>query len=87
MESAWNVKKAPGEGSLRLAELAWATPPPRPPDRPPGDRDGDGAERDLRGDRAPLQPAHDRHRPRDLLRRDRLQQRDRAAPALQGLAG
>ena len=45
-------------------------------------RDRHGAERHLQHGRHPVQLHHDRRRPRDVLRRRRLQQRHRAPPSL-----
>ena len=51
------------------------------PDRAAGHRDRHGAVDDLRDDRLPAGFARDRRRPRHVLRRARLQQRDRPPPA------
>ena len=60
---------------------------PRSADRPAGRRDRDRAAHVVRHVRRRIRPPDDRHRPRDLLCRHRLQQRHRPAPTPAPLTG
>ena len=59
--------------------------PVDPAARPARHRDRHGAQRDVQHDRGAVQHLHDRRRPRHVLRRRRLQQRDRPPASLVGL--